>query len=200
MFRSYRLKALVAPLAAVVAVLTLACHQATAQVEAFKIVGAGVGPTGLPLPGQPAREHWNDGQATHLGQYFGDGTVSTDSAALDPATGTIVGEFGGGSPYVFTGADGDELACYYGRTNHGAKQPGTFELTILGVTADDNLIVAAHWVAEFVAQPDLSTGRFAGVTGSWIMDAWSEPFVLGSDDPVAYWWEGDGTLTFPNRK
>ena len=28
------------------------------------------------------------------------------------------------------------------------------------------------------------------------MYAFSEPFVLGSDDPVAYSWEGQGTLTF----
>ena len=42
----------------------------------------------------------------------------------------------------------------------------------------------------------LGTGKFAGVTGSWVMVARSEPFVLGSDDPVAYSWEGQGQLTF----
>jgi len=63
-----------------------------------------------------------------------------------------------------------------------------------------DLIVEARWLAEFVVVPDESTGRFAGVTGSWIMDARSEPFVLGSDDPVAYSWEGSGRLTFPRGR
>jgi hypothetical protein len=62
------------------------------------------------------------------------------------------------------------------------------------------LIVEAAWIAEFVAVPEASTGKFAGVTGSWIMYAFSEPFVLGSDDPVVYSWEGEGTLTFRQGK
>ena len=109
----------------------------------------------------------------------------------------FVGEFGSGDPFVFTGANGDELATYYGRTDKGASTPGTFTLTIVGVTADGAPIVEALWIAEFVAQPDLSTGKFAGVTGSWVMYAWSEPFVLGSTDPVYYAWQGKGRLTFP---
>ena len=51
-------------------------------------------------------------------------------------------------------------------------------------------------IAEFVAQPLESTGRFAGATGGWIMYAETEPFVLGSADPVEYSWEGEGELTF----
>jgi hypothetical protein len=47
------------------------------------------------------------------------------------------------------------------------------------------------------SSPDLSTGKFAGVTGSWVMYARSEPFVLGSSDPVIYSWEGEDELTFP---
>ena len=54
-------------------------------------------------------------------------------------------------------------------------------------------------VAEFVVDPVASTGRFAGVTGSWVMDAWSEPFVPGATDPFLYGWEGKGRLTFPKR-
>ena len=30
--------------------------------------------------------------------------------------------------------------------------------------------------------------------------AFSEPFLLGSNDPVNYWWEGEGTLTFRKGK
>ena len=73
-------------------------------------------------------------------------------------------------------------------------------LTILEVRADGSLVVEAAWIAEFVAVPDASTGKFAGVTGSWVMYAYSEPFVLGSSDPVGYWWEGQGTLTFPKKR
>jgi hypothetical protein len=51
-------------------------------------------------------------------------------------------------------------------------------------------------VAEFVAVPSESTRKFAVVTGSWVMYAQSGPFVLGSDDPVFYSWEGEGQLTF----
>jgi hypothetical protein len=165
-------------------------------VKPFKITGQGVGPLGLPLPGQPARPHWIVGQATHLGRHSGEGTVQTDSAIIDFEAGEITGEFGGGSPFVFVAANGDRLVTWYGRADHGASEPGSFVLTILDVTAEGALIVEALWVAEFVAVPGESTGRFAGVTGSWIMIARSEPFVLGSDDPVEYSWEGEGRLTF----
>jgi hypothetical protein len=180
-----------------IAGLVLFSPAAPAQVvKPFKIVGAGQGPDGLPLPGQPPRSHWAVGTATHLGHYHGEGTVETDSANFDPSTGKIVGEFGSGSPFVFTGANGEKLVCWYGRTDHGASTPGTFMLTIVDVLSDGSLVVEAAWIAEFVPVPDQCTGQFAGVTGSWIMYAYSEPFVLGSSDPANYWWEGQGTLTF----
>lgn len=185
--------------AMVVAVLTLACHEAQAQVKPFKISGGGVGPQGLPLPGQAPREHWSVGNATHLGKYAGDGTVKTDSAEFQ-SNGTITGEFGSGSPYVFTGANGDKLVCDYGRTANGATQPGTFVLTILDVLPGGYLVVEAQFLAQFIPQPELCTGKFAGVTGGWTMFAWTEPFVLGSTDPVVYSWEGEGQLNFPQKK
>src|SRR5262249_4380782 len=58
MIRSSRLKVVWAPLAALVVLLALACGGAQAQVKPFKISGAGVGPLGLPLPGQDPRPHW----------------------------------------------------------------------------------------------------------------------------------------------
>jgi hypothetical protein len=201
MIRKLRLTAVASPLVGWVVALAAVATPAQAQVpKPFKITGEGVGPLGLPLPGQEPRPHWIVGEATHLGRHFGEGTVRTDSAALNPDTGLIEGEFGSGSPFVFVGANGDRLACYYGRTDHGASQPGTFDLTILGALEDGSLIVQAAWVAEFVPVPGLCTGKFAGVTGSWIMYAFSEPFVLGSDDPVAYRWEGEGILTFRKGK
>jgi hypothetical protein len=181
-------------------VLVLASPPAQAQVvKPFKITGEGVGPFGLPLPGQDPRPHWIIGEATHLGRHYGEGSVRTDSAD-PPSDGKIRGKFGSGEPSVFTGANGDRLACYYGRTDYGASKPGTFELTIIGVLQDGSLVVKAAWIAEFVPVSDQCTGKFAGVTGSWVMYAYSEPFVLGSCDPVNYSWEGEGTLTFRKGK
>jgi hypothetical protein len=200
MFRSPQRRGIGTFLAALVAVLALACGSAQAQTKPFKITGEGIGPFGLPLPGEEPREHWIVGEATFLGRHFGEGTVETDTAQFDPLTGHITGEFGSGSPFVFTAANGDELVCWYGRTDHGASKPGTFDLTIVGVLADGSLLVEALWIAEFVPDSDESTGRFEGVTGGWVMYAWTtEPFVLGSDDPVYYAWEGQGSLTFPKK-
>src|SRR5439155_2780183 len=121
--------------------------------------------------------------ATHLGRHYGEGTIRTDSAVFDPDTGTIVGQFGSGSPFVFVAANGDRLVTWYGRTDHGASQPGSFALTIVGVTDQGALIVRAAFIAEFVAVPRESTGRLAGVSGSCIMDGSSDPSGLGSGDP-----------------
>jgi hypothetical protein len=197
MLRPSLLKTVVAP-ALALATLALAGSTAAAQEKAFKITGVGVGTEGLPQPTEAPRPHWVVGGATHLGLHYGEGTVRTDSAAFDPSTGKIAGEFGSGDPFVFYGVGGDKLVTYYGRTDKGATTPGTFELTILGATEDGQPIVEAAWIAEFVVQPE-STGRFAGATGSWVMYAYSEPFVLGSSDPVAYWWEGEGRLTFRKK-
>jgi hypothetical protein len=176
--------------------LLIAQDSAHAQLKPFKVRGAGVGTLGLPLPGQDPRPHWIVGQATHLGRHYGEGAVRTDTAEFDPESGKITGEFGSGAPFVFIGANGDELVCHYGRTDFGASQPGTFELTIVGVLDDGSLVVEALWIAEFVPLSDECTGKFAGITGSWIMFASSEPFVLGSNDPVHYQWEGEGALRF----
>lgn len=188
---------------AVVAMMMLAAASAQAQVKPFKITGGGIAPDGLPLPGQEGRHHLSVGTATHLGKYTGDGTVATDSAEFNAGTGTIQGEFGSGIPYTFTAANGDKLVCIYGRAagnpaagEHPASEPGTFELTIVESTPD-GLVVTAAFVAEFVVQPELCTGRFKGVTGSWIMYAFTEPFLLGSSEPIVYTWEGEGELKFP---
>jgi hypothetical protein len=191
-----RVKKLVFPLAAFVAILTLACLKAEVQAEPFKITGSGVGPFGLPLPGQDPRPHLIEGNATYLGRHTGEGTVKTDSAVFDPVTGHITGEFGSASPFIFKKKNGDQLACNYGRTDLGASKPGFFDLTILDVLPDGSLVVEALWIAEFVPQTDLCTGMFEGVTGSWVMIAMSEPFVLGSSDSLSYSWQGQGSLTF----
>jgi hypothetical protein len=188
----------------VVAVLSLLSGRAVqAQVKPFKISGGGVGPSGLPLPGQPAREHWANGEATHLGRYYGKGTLRNDFINLtDAANGRITGLFGSDEPFIFIAANGDRLACYYGRVDKGAQAPGSYVLTILDVdTSTNQFLVNAEWIAEFVVQPEKSTGRFAGATGSWIMYAKSvKPFLVPSTDPVYYVWQGEGRLTFPKPR
>jgi len=94
----------------------------------------------------------------------------------------------------FMTADGDVLSCEYGRTEFGASEPGTFLLAPLPEFGPG--VYMAFFIAEFVPQPDQCTGKFAGVSGSWVMYAVSEPFVLGSIDPTGYSWEGNGSLTF----
>ncbi len=196
MIRKSRFATVISSLLMLLAVLVVTSSHAQAQVtKPFKIVGLGIAPEGLPLPGQAARPHWIVGEATHLGRHTGEGTLSTDSAVPQP-NGTITGEFGSVDPFVFTAANGDKLVCNFGRTAHGAAQPGSFTLTVVGFTEEGAFIVTADFIAEFVASPEDSTGRFAGVTGSWIMYASTEAFVLGSTDPIIYGWDGRGSLTF----
>ena len=193
MFRNSWLKSVVVPLVALVAILALTCHKAEAQVKPFKITGAGIGPFGLPLPGEDPRPHCIVGNATHLGKHYGEGTVKTLSAEFH-LDGRITGTFQSGSPFVFTGANGDVLACNYGQKT--PTTPGTFELVPVGPPG----IYVAYWIADFVPVTADCTGKFAGVTGSWVMYAVSEPFLLGSNETLYYSWEGDGELTFKQGK
>jgi len=171
--------------------LVLAPNQAQAQVKPFKITGGGTAPDGIPLPGGSA-PHSAVGHANFLGKYSGEGEVETLTATFN-ADGTITGTFQSPVPFVFTGANGDDLACYYGNTEHGAENVGTF--TLVPVPGLSGWYVA-HWVAEFVPFAPDCTGKFQGISGGWIMYATSEPFELGATDPVGYTWEGEGSLTF----
>lgn len=186
-----------------IALLAADYGSAQAQTKPFKISGSGTADFGLPLPGQDPRPHEiDDGLASHLGRYTGFGSVRTDTALPVFEDGNLVGfegEFGSGEPFTFVAANGDELVCHYGRSDKGAAEPGTFELTIVGILPGGYLLVEAAFIAEFVPQPE-STGRFAGCTGGWIMYAFTDPFILGSTDPIDYWWEGEGSLTFKKGK
>jgi hypothetical protein len=186
-------QSLILALVVCVSALTLTQGRADAQSEPFKIWGGGEGPDGLPLPGEPARPHWSVGGGTRLGKYNGYGYVETDSATFN-ADGTITGNFGSAGPYLFTGEDGDVLACYYGRTAFGATTPGTF--TLVPQPALGEGIYIAYFVAQFVPYDPACTGKFAGVSGGWTMYAMSGPFLLGSSETLSYVWWGAGTLRF----
>jgi hypothetical protein len=172
--------------------LVVGSPTARAQTKPFKITGAGGGEHGLPGPGEDPRPHTATGTATHLGRYIGAGTVETLSVEPDPDNpGGLRGTFQSGSPFVFEAANGDLLVTNYG---HG-EDPGTFTLT----PTDDPGYFVARWIA-FFEPTAASTGKFAGVTGGWTMYAESEPFRLGSEEPLTYSWYGEGTLTFPKKK
>lgn len=147
------------------------------------------------MPGDPQgpRPHNIVGVATHLGLHTGSGEVQTDTVDLATLTGDFHGKF------TFQKLNGDKLVCDYGNTNAGATVPGTYALTVVGQTDDMEPIVTALFIAEFVVDPDNSTGKYKGVTGSWVMYAQSGPFVLGSSESLNYGWVGAGFLKFPKK-
>jgi len=169
--------------------LALGQGQADAQVKSFKITGSGVAPSGLSLiPGVPA-PHVSTGQATELGNHTGAGFFT-----ILGYTSPLTAEFSSAPTYVFTAANGDELAVTYGDVNNGALSPG--EVTL---TPNSDGSFSAEFVAEFNPVPSLCTGRFAKVTGGgWLMFAKSSPFFItgATTTPFLYTWEGEGTLTF----
>jgi hypothetical protein len=131
MFRILRPNAAIAPLAALGALLALACPRAEAQVKPFKVTGGGVAPNGLSLvPGTPT-PHWAVGEATELGKYYGAGNEQ-----LLKLTSPTTADFSSYGPFVFVAANGDKLAFTYGDTSNGAKQSGKVTLTVVGYTSN----------------------------------------------------------------
>jgi hypothetical protein len=172
---------------AMLPVLVFASAQAQAQVvKPFKVKGAGTVDYVPLIPYVPVH-HDATGEGTELGRYQGAGQVQ-----LIGFTGPTTANFDSAVPFIFTAANGDQLAFTYGDVTNGAAQPGL--VTLYPVDAPH---VFAVWVAEFNPVPALCTGRFANVTdGSFIMTAVTEPFVLGAFDPVGYSWSGQGTITY----
>jgi hypothetical protein len=191
-----RLNPVAVGLAALAAVLIVACDTAGAQTtKPFQIVGAGIAPAGFPFPGQSA-PHWAVGKGSFLGAYYGLGAVQNDSITF-LANGDATGTFESDGPFVFTGQNGDQLACYYGSPLYGPQ--GTYYLLHVGGPVGPGGTYQAFFLAEFVPFDPDCTGIFKGVSGGWSMLAITAPFVLGSTDPVAYEWQGKGFLTFPRK-
>jgi hypothetical protein len=175
-----------ATLTACALALVLGQNQAQAQVKPFKVTGGGV-VNYVPLPGDPPQFHFAVGNATELGNYYGEGYVQV-LELLSPNTAS----FDSAVPFVFTAANGDKLAFQYGHVDARAAGPG-----LVTLYPANGAKVVAVFVAEFNPVPADCTGRFKKVIGgSFIMTAVTEPFVLGAQDPVAYTWEGDGSIEF----
>jgi hypothetical protein len=187
MFRNFRLNRVVVSLSVLAVVLALGCPKAQAQVEPFRVIGAGTADY-IPSTIGDAVRHDAVGTATHVGNYSGVGKVQ-----LDAFTSGSTADFSSAVPFVFTAANGDKLAFHYGRTDFGAAEPGHVSL----FPAAEAGKVIAVWVAEFNPVVAQCTGRFEQVTGgSFIMIAVTEPFVFGATDPVKYAWEGSGSIEF----
>jgi hypothetical protein len=171
------------------ALLVLAWNPAAAQTKPFKVTGGGV-VAYVPFTLDTPVFHYAIGQATSLGRYYAAGEVQ-----LDAFTSATTADFSSAVPCVFTAANGDRLAFTYGRTDNGAAGPGVVEL----IDAGGGEVITV-WTAEFNPVPALCTGRFAKITGgSFIMVAMTDPFVFGSLDPVAYTWQGSGSVTYGKK-
>jgi len=181
-----------------VAALALAGNLAVAQTKPFQISGGGVAPDGFPGPGSSA-PHWSVGEGSFLGFYEGEGGVYNNSLSGPDEDGDFTGTFCSDGPYVFTGDDGDKLAVYYGTPDEGTMVTGTYDLVHVSGKVGPGGTYQAFFLAEFVPYDKGCTGKFKGVTGGWTMYCTTEPFVLGSTDPLGYEWSGRGSLTFAKR-
>jgi len=173
-------------LAALAAVAVLAAGgaaQAQSGTKKFKINGSGPADP-LLLDGTPVA-HAASGTGTFLGRYQGEGHFR--ALSFDPNT--LTATFESAPTFTFTAANGDKLVTTYGQ---GANGPGT----AWAFPQDDGSLIVV-FLAEFNPVPSQCTGRFAGVTGSWMMLAISEPLIPGVT-PFDYSWTGEGTLTFPD--
>jgi hypothetical protein len=189
MIRIHRFTIAASSLVMLLAIPVLTCSQAQAQVvKPFKVTGGGTADY-FPVVTLVPSGHTATGEGTELGHYEGAGEFQ-----LLEFTGPTTANFDSAVPFVFIAANGDKLVCTYGDTSNGAAEPG--EVTLY--PAPGGLFFAV-FVAEFNPVPSLCTGRFAKLlSGSFMMTAVSDPFVLGAFDPVGYTWTGNGTLTFSN--
>jgi hypothetical protein len=191
MFRNLLLGSPVFRLMAVATTMALACLRAEAQqVINFKISGGGNATQGVSLVPLTPTAHTATGTGTpRLGRYTGAGFFQILSF-----TGPLTANFSSAPDFVFTGANGDQLAVTYGVVANGAPQPGQMTLT-----PHKGGSFTAHFVAVFNPEPAKCTGRFAGITGgSWVMIAQTSPFFIQgtATTPFTYTWQGQGQLVF----
>jgi hypothetical protein len=196
MFRTFRLNAVVVPLVALVAILSLASHRAEAQVKPFKVKGGGNAPEGLSLIPFDAGPYTMSGTATHLGKYsgFGIAYVTTDDPGPLPPGAAFNGSFSGG--FVFVAANGHRLVC---------EHPGTFAVYPDGeggfyAIFDAIFTPASLTIGETTYE---STGKFMNVDGSFRMIATTESFDIDFVNFVTsefdLSWVGEGSLDFPKK-
>jgi len=196
MFRTFRLNAVVVPLVALVAILSLASNRAEAQVKPFKVNGGGNAPEGLSLIPFDASPYTMSGTATHLGKYsgFGIAYVTDDVPGTLPPGAASNGSFSGG--FVFVAANGNRLVC---------EHTGTFAVYPEGdggfyAIFDAIFSPASLAIGETTYE---STGKFTNVDGSFRMIATTESFDIDFENFVTsefdLSWVGEGSLDFPKN-
>ncbi len=143
----------------------------------FKVTGAGFVDKFPLIPGEEV-PFTAVGNATNLGKYTGEGTVR-----LDAFTSPTTADFSSGVPFVFTGANGDQLAFDFA---------GSVELTFIPNTD----LVTTKWTAEFTPVIGENSGKFANVSGgSFEMIAETGPVLL-TDVNIPFSWNGEGELDY----
>lgn len=157
----------------------------------FKVTGGGSAPGGLPLVPGLSGPHYATGTATELGNYTGQGTFTLGSLQISQ-TGQVTGTFHGS--FVFTAANGDQLAFDYGNGDTG---------TITGqLSADGSAVTNVTFDALFTPNAAESTGRFANVIGGGFTMIASAPSISlistvpGYTAGFDYTWNGQGMLEF----
>ncbi len=145
-------------------------------------------------PEVPADAHGGSGQASGLGSYTGEGALELDSD-LVVLEGAVTGAFSG--TFVFTVANGDQLA-----TIHGEGEDGVLTGTL---SADGTTVLDVKFDAFFSPDPANSTARFADVVGGgWRMIAEADSVPLQGDSAgytgsFDYTWSGTGTLAYAKK-
>jgi len=179
-----------------------------AQNMPFQMAGLGDAPEGISL--SEAKPHTSIGGGNVLGPHEGAGSFeilagpfpSFDSKGnLVSLSATFTS---GPTGYNFTSREGT-LATDYGVGPSGSTfAPGNVFLKVLDVEGPIAL-VSAQFFANFEIDPAESTGKFAGWSGRWLMDAKStRPFRLnlltGTSEPFRYIWRsrpGTATINSP---
>ena len=157
----------------------------------FRISGSGSAPSGLPLESGTTVDYSATGTASGLGRYDGAGSFTLGSLDISAETGAVSGTFQG--EFVFTAANGDQLAVTYGGVFTGQ------------VSADGASVVDVKFDAFFAPDPANSTGRFASVVGGgWQMIAQTDSVSLeggnqGFTAPFDLTWSGTGSLMFAKK-
>jgi hypothetical protein len=168
---------------------------ASQKARPFRLKGIGFGSEGLPLAPDTTSNFSSTGTATGLGRYTGEGSFTLRSIDFSDPAGAVTGTFEG--DFVFTAANGDQLAVTFGDGGSG--------VFTAQASADMSFLTDVKFDAFFSPDQVDSNGRFAKVVGGgWRMIAKTDFISIsnpasGVTDPFEFSWSGDGTLDFAKK-
>jgi len=130
----------------------------------------------MPLTAGGQSNYTSTGIAALFDDYTGDGRLRVDTMTDDDS-----GKISNATPFIVTGADGDQLCFTF---------LGDLELEDAG-----NGLVIARWLAEFKPIIGSGSGKFESVSGgSFFLSSQTDPFLPGSATNIVYRWSGEGSL------